>query len=182
MSLAQIGRLSVHQALAILSNIGNQLGVALERARLYDLMKDKHISEQAALLKMSNRLLGSIGLDDLADLVVDEVVEITHADGCAIFLPENGTGSYQLRAACGWWDRHPIKERPSLHAPKEEILMGRIHQGSLSGEDYPGIRLLSPIQDHLKRENFQSYIALRLAASRGTSGILLLTAAQRLIP
>ena len=45
------------EALALLTNVGSQMGITLERARLFDLVKERRIHEQAALLDLSNRLL-----------------------------------------------------------------------------------------------------------------------------
>jgi GAF domain-containing protein len=45
------------RSLALLANVGDQIGVALERARLYDLVQEQRFHEQAALLDLSQQLL-----------------------------------------------------------------------------------------------------------------------------
>jgi len=58
------------QSLALLTNVGNQMGAALERARLYDLLREQRIQEQATLLDFSHQLLGRLDLDDVIKLLV----------------------------------------------------------------------------------------------------------------
>jgi GAF domain-containing protein len=48
------------RALALLTNVGNQMGIALERAQLFDLLKEQRVHEQAALLDLSNQLLSRV--------------------------------------------------------------------------------------------------------------------------
>jgi GAF domain-containing protein len=75
------------EALTLLTNVGQQIGVALERARLYDLLQEQRVQEQAALLELSNQLLGRLDLDELIDFLVDRVREMLQADACAVLLP-----------------------------------------------------------------------------------------------
>ena len=68
------------ESLSILTNVGSQMGVALERARLYDLLRERRIHEQAALLELSQQLLARKSLDDLIDFVVNQVRSMLSAD------------------------------------------------------------------------------------------------------
>lgn len=61
------------RALALLTNVGNQMGIALERARLFNLLKEQRIHEQAALLDLSNQLLSRLDLDEVMGYLVEEV-------------------------------------------------------------------------------------------------------------
>lgn len=90
------------EALTLLTNVGQQIGIALERARLFDMLKDQRVKEQAALLALSNQLLSRLDLDDLMGFLVDRVRQILQADACALLLPENGSDSLEFRAASGW--------------------------------------------------------------------------------
>ena len=90
------------EALALLTNVGNLMGVALERARLYDLVRQQRALEQAALLNFSNRLLGHRDLDDLMDYLVRAVSSVLKADACALLLPNGGSEVLEFRAATGW--------------------------------------------------------------------------------
>lgn len=90
------------EALALLTNVGNQMGIALERARLFDLLREQRVHEQAALLDLSNRLLGETDLDSLICCLVEEVQRLLQADACALLLPEDKSNSLTFRAASGW--------------------------------------------------------------------------------
>ncbi|MFN8457603.1 MAG: GAF domain-containing SpoIIE family protein phosphatase [Anaerolineae bacterium] len=90
------------EALALLTNVGNQMGIALERARLFDLLREQRVHEQAALLDLSNRLLGETDLDSLICCLVEEVQRLLQADACALLLPDGKSDSLIFRAASGW--------------------------------------------------------------------------------
>jgi len=90
------------RALALLANAGNQMGVALERARLFDLLKARRVHEQAALLDLSNQLLGRPDLDDLMGYLVEEVRRLLRADASALLLPSDQADRLVFGAASGW--------------------------------------------------------------------------------
>ena len=90
------------QALALLTNVGNQMGIALERARLFDQLKDQRIQEQAALLDLSNQLLSRLDLDDVMECLVQEVRRLLRVDACALLLPGEEPGQLVFGAASGW--------------------------------------------------------------------------------
>ena len=90
------------QALTLLTNVGNQIGVALERARLYDLLQDQRVQEQVEMVEFTNQVLGRPDLDDLLNYLVEEAREILHADACALLLPGESPDTLDFRAASGW--------------------------------------------------------------------------------
>jgi sigma-B regulation protein RsbU (phosphoserine phosphatase) len=90
------------RTLALLTNVGNQMGIALERARLFDLLKAQRVHEQAALLDLSNQLLKRLKLDDVMGYLVEEVRYLLRADACALLLPGDEPGKLAFRAASGW--------------------------------------------------------------------------------
>jgi serine phosphatase RsbU (regulator of sigma subunit) len=90
------------RTLALLTNAGNQMGIALERARLFDLLKAQRVDEQAALLDLSNQLLKRLKLDDVMGYLVEEVRRLLRADACALLLPGDEPGVLAFRAASGW--------------------------------------------------------------------------------
>lgn len=91
------------EALALLTNVGSQIGIALERARLFELVRERRLHEQAALLDLSNQLLSQSNLDDLICCLVEEVQRLLQADGCALLLPDEKSDSLAFYAASGWW-------------------------------------------------------------------------------
>ncbi len=90
------------QALALLTNVGSQMGIALERARLFDLLQERRIHEQAALLSFSQQLLGRQSLDDLMGYLVQEVQQMLEVDAAALLLPGEDPASLDFQAAVGW--------------------------------------------------------------------------------
>ena len=95
-------------ALTLLTNVGGQIGVALERAQLYDMLQAQRVREQAVLLRLSSQLLGRLGLGDVMDYLVEEVQRILDADACALLLPNSEGDSLEFLATVGW------KQNPTL--------------------------------------------------------------------
>jgi serine phosphatase RsbU (regulator of sigma subunit) len=90
------------QALSLLTHVGSQIGVALERAQLYDLLRSQRVQEQAALLQFSNRLLGRLDFDELMHWLADEARKMLRADASSLLLPGADPGRLEFRAASGW--------------------------------------------------------------------------------
>ncbi|HLF26481.1 MAG TPA: SpoIIE family protein phosphatase [Anaerolineae bacterium] len=87
--------------LQLMTVIGNQIGLAAERARLFDLTRAQRVREQAALLNLSNALLSSHDLQAVVDQVVQLVAEALNADACALVLAD-ADGNIEFRASLGW--------------------------------------------------------------------------------
>jgi len=90
------------QKLALLTNIGNQMGNSLERAYLFDLMREQRIDEQSALLELSNQLLGRLVMDDIIAYLINVVPKLLQADACALMLPAEDPKMLEFRVAKGW--------------------------------------------------------------------------------
>ena len=90
------------EALALLTNVGSQMGIALERAQLFDLLQEQRIHEQAALLDLSSQLLSRSNLDDIMNYLVHQVRELLQADACALLLPATAPTALAFYAASGW--------------------------------------------------------------------------------
>lgn len=90
------------RALALLSSVAGQMGIALERARLYDLLHERRINEQVALLSLSNQLLSRLDLDEVIDCLVEEAPGLLQADAAALLLPAGEPGLLAFHAARGW--------------------------------------------------------------------------------
>jgi serine phosphatase RsbU (regulator of sigma subunit) len=90
------------RALALLSSVAGQMGIALERARLYDLLHERRIDEQAALLDLSNQLLSRLDLDEVIGYLVEEVPRLLQADAAALLLPDFEPGMLAFHATNGW--------------------------------------------------------------------------------
>jgi serine phosphatase RsbU (regulator of sigma subunit) len=101
------------QKLALLNNIGNQMGNSLERAHLFDLMREQRVEEQSALLELSNQLLGRLDMDDIIDYLVEVVPRLMQADACALMLPAADESFLEFRVAKGW-SLDPVAERRQI--------------------------------------------------------------------
>lgn len=90
------------RGLALLANVGSQMGIALERARLFDLMQERRIHEQGALLNLSSQLLTRLDVADLLAYIVAEVAQMMAVDAAAILLPDEDPAWLTFQAAVGW--------------------------------------------------------------------------------
>ncbi|MEI2690816.1 MAG: GAF domain-containing protein [Anaerolineae bacterium] len=99
------------EALALLANVGSLMGIALERARLYDLLQEQRIDEQAALLEFSNQLLSRPVVSDLLDTMLRELRRLLRVDAAALVTPNDQSDALLFRVASGW------RENPTLSAP-----------------------------------------------------------------
>lgn len=106
------------EALALLTNAGSQMGIALDRAQLFDMLKEERIHEQAALLDLSNQLLSRSDPDELMGYLVEEVQGLLQADACTLLLPGEEPSYLAFRAACGWYTDPVVQER---RAPANEV-------------------------------------------------------------
>ena len=77
------------RGLELLNNVGIQLGAALQRARFFDLLRERRIHEQAALLDLSQQLLGRLELTDLMSYLVEQVKENYIPQHVAIIMDGN---------------------------------------------------------------------------------------------
>ena len=103
-------------SLALLTNVGNMMGIAIERARLFDLLHEKRVNEQAALLELSSQLLSRLNFEDLSSYLMSEVRRLLDCDACAIFMPSESDEQLDFVAASGWWSDPVAAER---HIPNE---------------------------------------------------------------
>jgi len=90
------------EALVLLANVGSQMGIALERAHLFELLQERRIYEQGILLELSNQLLHRSDLAEIMNFVVENVPRLLEVDACAILLPGDDPDYLDFRAASGW--------------------------------------------------------------------------------
>lgn len=95
-------------SLALLTNVGVQMGSALERAQLFDMVQDKRLHEQRSLLDFTNQLLGNRRLADLLDFLVTEVRRLMGVDACAVLLPDPADPDQLYFAAAAGWYHDPV--------------------------------------------------------------------------
>jgi len=169
-------------ALTILTNVGNQIGTALERARLFDLLQERRIHEQMALLDLSQQLLARRDLDDLIGYLVDEVCQMLRVDACTLVLPGTDEGVFDFWAASGW-HVDPAAEQRQVPADERSGpgLVWRTQQAVLV-EDLEKDDPTSWTTDWLRAEGFRGHAVVPLIAEGRSVGVLVVNSrAPRLL-
>src|SRR5215216_5930740 len=98
---SEYGRFTAPQ-LQLLSAIGFMLGTAITRTRLYEQVKVRRVQEQAALLKLSQELLGAESIEPALQRLVRVGARLLEADACAFVEADETEGKAVLVAAHGW--------------------------------------------------------------------------------
>lgn len=164
------------RALALLTMVGSQIGVTLERARLYDLLQEQRINEQLALLDLSNQLLSRPNLDDVMPYLVEEARTLLQVDACALMLPD-GDKLY-FRAESGWQTDPVGKGR---HLPNNEStgpgLVMRT-QRPLVIEDLETDDRVPWMADWLRAEQFRGHAVVPLIVDGESIGTLVVNTRQ----
>ncbi len=96
------------EALVLLANVGSQIGIALERARLFEMLKEQRVHEQAVLLNLSNQLLGRRRLNEVMGYVVEELPRLLDVDACAVLLPDRKDPTSLVFSAASGWRNDPV--------------------------------------------------------------------------
>ena len=161
------------RSLTLLSSVGSQMGVAVERARLYDLLRDQRLHEQAALLDFSNQLLGRLDLDDLMAYLVQAVRDLLDLDAAALLLPDEQDPAYLRFVAASGWRSDPV--RAQRRVPADE----RSNSGRVMRTQEPimladiQIRETEPwMTDWLPQEEFKAACVAPLVADGRSIGAL----------
>jgi sigma-B regulation protein RsbU (phosphoserine phosphatase) len=166
------------QTLALLTNVGSQMGIALERARLFDLLQERRIHEQAALLDLSNQLLSRPNLDDLMGYLVEEARRLLQADACALLLPDEEPGYLAFCAASGW-HVDPVAARRRLPADERSGAGWAMQtQQPLLVEDIEAGDPASWTSDWLRAEGFRCHAVVPLIAQGRSIGTLVVDTRQ----
>ncbi len=166
------------EALALLSNAGSLMGIALERARLYDLLREQRIDEQAALLEFSNQLLSRMQARDLMDYVVREVRRLLRVDAVALVTPGDSPDELAFAATHGW--RSDPAALGVRMIDSEFNLAGETMRSQLPfvAEDIePHVIPLHELE-WLHGEGFRGYTIVPLMVEGRSIGVLMLNARQ----
>lgn len=162
------------RSLSLLTNVGNQIGIALERSRLFDALQEQRIHEQAALLDLSQQLLSRRDLDDLMAFIVEEVRRQLAADACAVLLAGDDPDHLHFRAAAGWLG-DPVGSNYLVPAD-ESTGSGQVMrtQQALLIEDLNAQDPLLWTSEWLEREGFRAAAIVPLVAEGRSIGTLII--------
>jgi len=161
-------------SLALLTNVGSLMGIALERARLYDMLKEQHIHEQAVLIKFSNQLLGRHTFDELMTCMIDEICRVLVIDACALVLPNEDPTLLDYKAAQGW-KHDPVayhRQVPNDKTSTSGLAMQT--QRSVVVNDLK-TQDPTPWSSHwFTREGFRGHVAAPLLVDERSIGVLII--------
>jgi len=160
------------EALSLLTTVGNQMGTALERARLYDLLREQRGHEQEALLRLSTRFLTHLDLDEMMSHLVREVMLVLRADACALMLPGESPEFLEFRAARGW-QVDPVaagRQVPTSTCSGPGLVME--NQRALQVEDLTEQDPTFWAPDWLRAEGFRGHAVVPLLVEGRSIGVL----------
>ncbi len=86
----------------LFNSIGDQIGVAIERARLYEQAKEQRTREQQILLGHGQMLLGEHNLQTILDQTIKMVSDVLQVEYAALALVAPGGKMYSIRAGLGF--------------------------------------------------------------------------------
>lgn len=164
--------------LSLLTNVGSQMGIALERAQLYDQLRAQRTLEQESLIEFSQQLLSRRNLADLMHYLVQEIRAVLGADACALLLPSTDADSLEFRAASGW--RHDPSEGGRRVPATGESGPGQVmktHQPLMARD----LREQDPTPwspDWLSLEDFRGHTVVPLLSNSHAVGVLVVNQRQ----
>lgn len=163
------------RSLELLSNAGAQIGVALERARLYDALHAQRTDELQALLELSRQLLESPDLGALLALISLRTAELGEAEASAILMAGDSENTWTFRESFGW------RGDPSERRVICEDVVGHPICQSLSEQTVRTFSVEAETDDDsheemnwLTEEGFRTMAILPLTVGEDTVGGLLL--------
>lgn len=162
------------EGLVLLANVGSQIGIALERARLFELLKERRVHEQAVLLELSNQLLSRSDLDDLMTFLVERVSRLLDADACAILLPGETKSTLRFSAVWGWYDNPVTARREIPLNPNSSCGLVMSTLEPLVVEDCSVYDPTTWTADWLDKEKFRGHALVPLVAEDHAIGVLMI--------
>ncbi len=88
--------------LRLLNSAGALVSIAIERASLYNQIKNQRLAEQEALLRLSQALLSTQAPQQVLDLAVEEAARSLQTEFAAITLTDPEETYYSVAAQHGW--------------------------------------------------------------------------------
>lgn len=160
------------RSLSLLTMVGSQIGVAVERAQLFDLLRERRIDEQAMLLDFSNQLLSRLDLNDLTNHLVMEVKRLLQADACSLLLSDKG-GRWLKFAATSGWKTDPVERKISLESTMGPgwVMQTKEH---LVVEDLQRSDPTSWSTNWMKAEGFRGHAIVPLVSNEHSIGVLVI--------
>ena len=110
----------------LLEAIGNQVGIAVQKARLVE-ETERRAQEQAALNLIAKSISQSLRRDELLNIALDKVLEVTERERVSIRLKDPTTGQVTLAAHRGFSDEEieDLSRRVRHHASEQVVASGQ---------------------------------------------------------
>lgn len=141
------------QEIELLTSIGNQIGVAVENARLYENVKSR-LAQVTALQETSAAVVSTLALDQLLTLLTQKAMDLLQAEGGVLNLVDWEAGEDEVVAATG-----SLAFTVGFRSPLEQSLSGwvALHNQAVSlGESEEDGRIdrraLAYLREEMSRE------------------------------
>ncbi|BCA56767.1 conserved protein of unknown function, GAF and ANTAR domain containing [Nitrospira sp. KM1] len=154
--------------LALLSTIANQVGGAIENARLYDQMRRKALQVET-LSQVSETVASSRLLEDVMQLLVTMTAQMMNSKICSIMLLDPATGDLRIEATQSLSEQY--RRKPSLK-------MGQSVSGRAVQERRPIIVLdVTKERDYMypdiaRREGLSSLLSVPMMVREKAVGVI----------
>ncbi len=161
----------------LLQSMAHQAAVAIHNAQLFKATTRRE-AELAALNNIAEAVSLSLDLETLLDQTLDQVIEITSADGGAIRLIDAKTNEAVLYAHRGLSEAHVTEaSRLPLSEDDPNLSVGvgwvvRTGQVSISEDLWTDARLPVELQEHMVEEGYRSLAEIPLRAQDRVVGTL----------
>jgi sigma-B regulation protein RsbU (phosphoserine phosphatase) len=150
------------------------MGIALERARLVDMLQEQRVHEQAVLLELSNQMLARPDMADLSQYLVEEVRTLLNADACAMLVPCDDPRYLDFCAASGWRD-DPVRAGRQVPANERSSAGWAMHnQQPLIQRDHASAGAAQWSPDWMRAEGFKGHAVMPLIAGGHAVGALVI--------
>jgi sigma-B regulation protein RsbU (phosphoserine phosphatase) len=161
------------EALDLLGRIGVQIGLALERARSFDQLRERRSMEQAALLEFSERLLGQRSRHELIDYLVQAVRRMFDLDASAVLVPTQQPDVLRVLAASGWRVNPVTHERRFSVNGGGGLALPMRSREPLLVKDLEQLDADNQVPDWIRDEGFRGHATIPLVAEGSMLGALM---------
>ncbi|GAB4199000.1 MAG: SpoIIE family protein phosphatase [Roseiflexaceae bacterium] len=162
----EFGRFNQAQ-MQLLSAVGHMLGTAITRIQLHDQVKVRRVQEQAALLQLSQDLLGASSLEPALQRLVRVGARLLEVEACAFIEADEIQGCATLLAAHGWRFL-PATGLPAAVDPNNPHLWYLPERSSNLPDE-----ALDELPPLLKAQRFQGHLALSVTIGGVPVGTLM---------
>jgi serine phosphatase RsbU (regulator of sigma subunit) len=161
----EYGRFSPPQ-MQLLSAVGAMLSTAITRLRLYEQVKIRRVQEQAALLKLSQELLGGESIEPALQRLVRVGARLLEADACAYIEADEQSGYALLQASHGW---NKLPEQTPIVIDDANPHLWYLPESA----SQLAVEALDDLPPLLKAQNFQGHLSYAIEIAGVPVGVLM---------